>query len=267
MTSHQEDETNENQTEPPEEVIHLPSGRTRVSATYFFIRYLISPVVRLLWRVRVEGRRNVPRRGAVIFASNHLSFIDSIVIPMASPRPVFFMAKASYFTKKGLKGRFIASFMRGLGAIPVERGAGASAMAALDQQRQRLAAGRAIALYPEGTRSKDGRLYKGRTGVAFMALEEGVPVLPIGLIGTDAKMPIGSKRPKLGKKVVVRFGTLLDLSEHGPASSGKARRTATDEIMAAIHELSEQELAGKYNEVPAQGPINKIKQALPHERL
>lgn len=267
MTPHQKNDSNENETAPEPEVAYLPSGSTRVSVTYYFIRYAIAPIFRLLWRVRVEGRKNVPRRGGVIFASNHLSFIDSIVIPMASPRPVFFMAKSSYFTKKGLKGRFIATFMRGLGAIPVERGAGASAMAALDQQRQRLAAGRAIALYPEGTRSKDGRLYKGRTGVAFMALQEDVPVLPIGLIGTDLKMPIGAKRPKFGKKITVRFGSLLDLSEHGPASSGKARRTATDEIMAAIHELSGQELADKYNEVPAQGTINKIKQALPHERL
>lgn len=265
MTSQRNDDQIDAEAEQIPDV-ELSGGADRVSLTYYLIRYLIAPVFRLLWGVRVEGRKNVPRRGGVIFASNHLSFIDSIVIPMASPRPVYFMAKASYFTKKGLKGRFIASLMRGLGAIPVERGAGASAMAALEQQRRRLEAGRAIALYPEGTRSKDGRLYKGRTGVAFMALEEDVPVLPVGLIGTDEAMPIGAKRPKFGKKIVVRFGTLIDLSEHGPASSGKARRSATDDIMSAIHELSGQELAGKYNELPAQGPINKLKQALPHER-
>ncbi len=126
--------------------------------------------------------------------------------------------------------------------------------------------GLAVALYPEGTRSTDGRLYKGRTGVAFLALQTGAKVVPVGVIGTDKAMPVGASMPKIGSKVTIRFGEPLDLAHHGPATSGRARRGATDEIMAAIHALSEQELAGVYNEVPAQGAIEKIKQALPHER-
>ena len=126
--------------------------------------------------------------------------------------------------------------------------------------------GRAVALYPEGTRSLDGRLYKGRTGAAFLALQTGALVVPVGLIGTDKVMPKGAKMPSLKERITVKFGEPLDLSSHGPATSGKARRTATDEIMAAIHALSGQELANQFNEVPAATPIERIKQVLPHER-
>jgi 1-acyl-sn-glycerol-3-phosphate acyltransferase len=174
---------------------------------------------------------------------------------------VHFLAKSSYFESWASR-----QFFSAIGAIPVERGAGQAALDALEQQRRILADGRAVALYPEGTRSLDGRLYKGRTGVAFLALETGAPVVPVGLIGTDAVMPVGARFPTLRQRVTVRFGAPLDLSAHGPASSGRARRTATDEIMAAIHALSGQELAGAYNEVPASHPIERIKQVLPHER-
>lgn len=147
-----------------------------------------------------------------------------------------------------------------------DRGTGTSALDALDQQRRLLTGGRAVALYPEGTRSLDGRLYKGRTGVAFLALQTGAPVVPVGLIGTDKVMPVGAKMPSLRHRITVKFGEPLELGHHGPATSGRARRLATDDIMAAIHALSEQELAGTYNEVPAQTPIERIKQVLPHER-
>jgi 1-acyl-sn-glycerol-3-phosphate acyltransferase len=216
----------------------------------------------MIYRPRIEGRANVPRTGPVIFASNHLSFIDSIAIPVAAPRPVHFLAKSSYFDDWASRQFFTA-----IGAIAVERGAGQAALDALDQQRRILDDGRAVALYPEGTRSLDGRLYKGRTGVAFLALQTGAPVVPVGLIGTDAVMPVGAKFPSLRERITVRFGEPLDLSRHGAATSGRARRLATDEIMAAIHTLSEQELAGVYNEVPAQTPIERIRRALPHERL
>lgn len=229
-------------------------------------RAVITPLARMVYRPRVEGRENVPRSGPVILASNHLSFIDSIAIPVAAPRPVHFLAKASYFEGSGFSGALSRNFFEAIGAIPVRRGAGQAALDALDQQRQLLDDDLAVALYPEGTRSTDGRLYKGRTGVAFLALQTGAPVVPVGLIGTDKVMPKGAKLPSFRERVTVRFGAPLDLSAHGPATSGKARRTATDEIMAAIHALSGQELAGAYNEAPAQGPIEKIKQALPHER-
>jgi 1-acyl-sn-glycerol-3-phosphate acyltransferase len=234
---------------------------TRMGATYALGRFVLAPLARLVYRPRVEGRANVPRTGPVIFASNHLSFIDSIAIPVAAPRPVHFMAKSSYFDTWASRQFFTA-----IGAIAVQRGAGQAALDALDQQRKILDDGRAVALYPEGTRSLDGRLYKGRTGVAFLALQTGAPVVPVGLIGTDASMPVGARMPSMSERITVRFGEPLDLSRHGAATSGRARRGATDEIMAAIHALSGQELAGVYNEVPAQNPIERIKRALPFER-
>jgi 1-acyl-sn-glycerol-3-phosphate acyltransferase len=234
--------------------------------TYRLGRSLISPLARLVYRPRIEGRNLVPLDGPVIFASNHLSFIDSIAIPVAAPRPVHFLAKSSYFEGTGAKGWLSKTFFESIGAIPVRRGAGQAALDALDLQRQLLDEGLAVALYPEGTRSTDGRHYKGRTGVAFLALQTGAPVVPVGLIGTDKVMPVGAKMPTLNERITVKFGAPLNLAPHGPASSGKARRLATDEIMAAIHALSGQELAGAYNEAPAQGTIEKIKQALPHER-
>ena len=233
----------------------------RAGFTYVFGRMIVAPLARIVYRPRIEGKANVPKSGPVIFASNHLSFIDSIAIPVAAPRVVHFLAKSSYFDKPASRWFFTA-----IGAIPVQRGAGQAALDALDQQRALLDEGKAVALYPEGTRSLDGRLYKGRTGVAFLALQAGARVVPVGLIGTDKVMPVGAKKPSFRHRITVRFGEPLDLAHHGPATSGKARRLATDEIMAAIHALSGQELANAYNEVPAQNPIDRIKQVLPHER-
>lgn len=239
----------------------------RLSRFYTVGRLALAPLARLIYRPRVEGRENLPREGSVIFASNHLSFIDSIAIPVAvAPRPVHFLAKSSYFEGTGFAGWATRTLFTAAGAIPVRRGAGQAALDALDQQRQILETGAAVALYPEGTRSLDGRLYKGRTGVAFLALQTGAPVVPVGLIGTDRVMPVGAKFPSLRERVTIRFGKPLTLTHHGPASSGKARRAATDEIMTAIHALSGQELADAYNEAPAQSPIEKIRRALPHER-
>ncbi|NNH05378.1 lysophospholipid acyltransferase family protein [Microbacterium ulmi] len=234
--------------------------------TYTLGRFVIGPVARLVYRPRVEGKANVPPSGPVIFASNHLSFIDSVAIPVAAPRPVHFLAKSSYFDGKGVSGWLSREFFTAIGAIPVQRGAGQAALDALEQQRQLLEAGKAVALYPEGTRSLDGRLYRGRTGVAFLALQTGAPVVPVGLVGTDKVMPVGAKMPSLKHRVTVKFGEPLDLTTHGAADSGKARRLATDDIMAAIHALSGQELAHAYNEAPAHNPLDRIKQVLPHER-
>jgi 1-acyl-sn-glycerol-3-phosphate acyltransferase len=239
---------------------------TRMGFTYFLGRGVITPLARLIYRPHIEGRSLVPKTGPVIFASNHLSFIDSIAIPVAAPRPVHFLAKSSYFDSPGISGWASKQFFSAIGAIPVERGAGQAALDALNQQRRLLEEGRTVALYPEGTRSLDGRLYRGRTGVAFLALQTGAPVVPVGLIGTDDVMPVGAKMPSLSHRITVKFGEPLDLTPHGPATSGRARRLATDDIMAAIHALSGQELANAYNEVPAQSPIERIRQVLPHER-
>lgn len=249
--------------DPPSTDVEAPSPS--MGMTYALGRFIITPLGRLVYRPHVEGRANVPKTGAVIFASNHLSFLDSIAIPVAAPRPVHFLAKSSYFDGKGFSGWLSREFFTAIGAVPVQRGAGQAALDALGQQRRLLEEGKAVALYPEGTRSLDGRLYKGRTGVAFLALETGAPVVPVGLIGTDRVMPVGAKLPSLRERVTVRFGKPIDVSHHGTAESGRARRLATDEIMAAIHALSGQELAGAYNEAPAHG-IERIKQVLPHER-
>lgn len=240
--------------------------RPRASFAYRFGRGLFTPLARFVYRPRVEGRENLPLEGPLIIASNHLSFIDSIVIPVTATRPVLFMAKASYFEGTGIKGRLMAWFFTIVGASPVSRGAGQAAMDALEQQRALLEQGAAIALYPEGTRSLDGRLYRGRTGVAFLALQTGAQVVPVGLTGTNEILPVGAKVPRLRPRATVRFGAPLDLQRHGPASSGRARRAATDELMAAIHALSGQELAGTYNEPPAPSPLERLRQALPHER-
>lgn len=262
MTSEQSPSPDSSDESTPVEGTEEAETPRHAGGIYAFGRAL----ARMIYRPRVEGRDKVPAQGPVIFASNHLSFIDSIAIPVAAPRTVHFLAKSTYFEGSGIKGALMRRFFESIGAIPVQRGAGQAALNALDQQRQLLDQGLAVALYPEGTRSRDGRLYKGRTGVAFLALQTGAPVVPVGLVDTDTVMPQGAKMPSLRKRVTVRFGDPIDVSVHGAATSGRARRLATDEIMTAIHALSGQELAGVFNEPPAQTTIEKIKQVLPYER-
>jgi 1-acyl-sn-glycerol-3-phosphate acyltransferase len=187
-----------------------------------------------------------------------LSFIDSVIITLFAPRPVSFLAKDTYFTSPGIKGFISKTFFTGIGAIPVKRGAGQAAQDALDAGLELLHSGEAFAIYPEGTRSRDGRLYRGKTGVAWLALNAGVPVVPVALKGTDKVQPVGSKgiRPA---KVTIQFGEPLDLRRHGRADSGRARRHATDEVMDAIAALSGQERAGEYNEPPAATFVEKVR--------
>lgn len=236
-------------------------------AVYYLGRTLISLVAKTVFRPTITGRENVPKTGPVILASNHLSFIDSIVIPISAPRPVQFLAKSHYFTGTGFKGWVSRTFFTAIGAVGVERGAGQAAQDALDQGKRILDGGNAFALYPEGTRSLDGRLYRGRTGIAWLALTTGATVVPVGLIGTQEIQPVGTKVPRV-RKVTVKFGEPLDLSHYGAATSGKARRQATDEIMAAIHALTGQELAGVYNEAPPSGTLHKLAdKVFPKERI
>nr|WP_179580743.1 lysophospholipid acyltransferase family protein [Leifsonia psychrotolerans] len=226
----------------------------------------MAPVARLVFRPTITGRENIPKTGPVILASNHLAFVDSLVIPLTAPRRVQFLAKNTYFTGTGLKGWVSRTFFTSIGAVGVERGAGQAAQDALDAGRRILESDSAFAIYPEGTRSLDGRLYKGRTGVAWLALTTGAVVVPVGLIGTQEIQPTGSKGIRV-RKITVNFGTPIDVSVHGSAESGKARRLATDQIMAAIHELSKQELAGVYNEAPPSGTLHKLAdRVFPRER-
>jgi len=225
------------------------SGR-REQVFYSFMHTMVPPLGRAIWRPIVEGKANLPRRGPVILASNHRSFVDSLVIPIVAPRKVVFLAKADYFTGTGLRGALSRAWFRGIGMIPVDRDDTRSALGSLDIALEVLGRGEAFGIYPEGTRSRDGRLYRGRTGVAHLALTSGAPVVPVGLIGTQDLQPVGSRWPRLAK-VTVRFGKPLRFQgRYDGVPLGRARREVTDEIMAAIAELTGQEPAGTYNDRP-----------------
>lgn len=218
---------------------------------YEVLNRVVPPVSKAVWRPHVEGLENVPTSGGVILASNHLSFIDSVVIPVLVPRKVVFIAKKDYFEGPGLKGRFTKVWFESLGMLPVDRDDAQAALDSLDTALEVLGRGEAFGIYPEGTRSRDGRLYRGRTGVAHLALTAGVPVIPVGLQGTQEIQPVGARLPRLAK-VRVRFGAPLDFSSlPGTAPAGRLRREVTDTIMTNIAELSGQSVAGEYNERPA----------------
>src|ERR687885_447950 len=220
---------------------------------YTIARLIVGLIFRVLWRPRVEGLENVPETGPVIIASNHLSFIDSVVIPLAVPRRVRFLAKAEYFTGRGLRGRLTALFFRFTDAVPVGRTGNRDSMRSLESALAVLREGTAFGIYPEGTRSRDGRLYRGRTGVAWLALKSGAPVVPVGLIGTDKVQPIGARFPRV-HRVTVRFGKPVRPEDFADAGSpGLARRRLTDAVMDAIAEMSGQERAPGYNERPGGG--------------
>ena len=214
------------------------------------IHTVVPPVLRVLMRPVVEGLENVPAEGPIILASNHLSFADSVVIPVVAPRKVVFLAKEEYFTAPGLRGRLSNAWFTGMGMVPVSREDTRSALGSLRTAQEVLGRGEALGLYPEGTRSRDGRLYRGRTGVAQLALLSGAPVVPVGLLGTDRLQPVGSRLPRPAK-VTVRFGRpIRPVGEYDGVAPGRARREITDRVMAAIQELSGQEAAGVYNERP-----------------
>ena len=210
---------------------------------YLIARFVLRPAF-LILRPTVTGRENVPRTGAFIIASNHLSFIDSMAIPLMAPRKVGYLAKAEYFTGTGVKGWLTRTLFTALGAMPVERDTHRSAQAALDTAMTVLRAGGGFGIYPEGTRSRDGRLARGKTGVAWLALTAGCPVVPVAVAGTDKIQPIGAPWP-WPHRFSVTFGEPLTFPEYaGKANNGKARREVTDRIMNAIAELSGQEKAG-----------------------
>ncbi len=210
------------------------------------------PVLRAIWRPRVTGLHHVPRTGPVILASNHLSFADSMVIPMVTPRAVVFLAKSDYFTGTGVRGALTRAWFEGLGMLPVDRDDSRAAITSLDTALGVLREGGAFGIYPEGTRSRDGRLYRGRTGIGHLALASGAPIVPVGLRGTERLQPVGSNLPRV-LRVDIAFGKPLRFGpEYSAMPSGRARREITDRVMDAIAELSGQERAGVYNERPAE---------------
>jgi 1-acyl-sn-glycerol-3-phosphate acyltransferase len=217
---------------------------------YEVLRGVLEPAARAVYQPHVEGIANVPKRGAVILASNHLSFVDSVLIPLVAGRPVAFLAKSEYFVGRSPRQRFVGGLLGALGHVPVDRGKGRAALAALDVATEVLGGGGAFGIYPEGTRSLDGRLHRGHTGVAQLTLTTGAPVVPLGIVGTDEMMPKGVRIPRR-KPVTVRFGKPLDFSRYdGLADAPAIRRSVTDEIMYAILELSGQEYVDAYHKRP-----------------
>ncbi|MEU0441067.1 lysophospholipid acyltransferase family protein [Streptomyces sp. NPDC006186] len=214
---------------------------------YYLLKYvLLGPLLKLLFRPRIEGLEHVPATGPAIVAGNHLSFSDHFLMPAVLRRRITFLAKREYFTGPGIKGRLIAAFFRSAGQIPVDRSGREAGQAAIQEGLGVLRKGELLGIYPEGTRSHDGRLYKGKVGVAVMALRAGVPVVPCAMIGTFEAQPPGKVVPRL-HPVVIRFGRPLDFSRYAGMENEKAvLRAVTDEIMYAILSLSEQEYVDQY---------------------
>lgn len=214
---------------------------------YWFLKtVLVGPVLKLLFRPWVQGEEHIPETGGVIFASNHLSFSDSFFLPLVVPRRMTFLAKSDYFTGRGLKGRATATFFKAIGQLPVDRSGGRAGEAALRSGLKILRRGEVLGIYPEGTRSPDGRLYRGRTGVARLALEAGVPVLPVVMVDTDKAQPLGKRIPKI-VRVGVRIGAPLDFARYeGMEDDRFVLRSITDEIMYELLLLSGQEYVDVY---------------------
>ncbi|MEU3353726.1 lysophospholipid acyltransferase family protein [Streptomyces sp. NPDC037389] len=213
---------------------------------YFFKNVVLIPLLRWVFRPKVEGLHHLPQQGAAIIAGNHLSFSDHFLMPTMVKRRIRFLGKMEYFTGRGIKGKLIAAFFRGIGAIPVDRSGKEAAQAALDTGLGVLGGGELLGIYPEGTRSHDGRLYKGKVGVAAMALKSGAPVIPCAMIGTFEAQPTGKLLPRL-VPITIRFGEPLDFSRYEGMEDHRAvLRAVTDEIMYAIWRLSEQEYVDTY---------------------
>ena len=209
-------------------------------------RIFLGPVIKLLFRPWVKGLDNIPAQGAAIIASNHLSFSDSIFMPLMVRRPVVFLAKSEYFTGTGIKGRLTAAFFRLTNQLPMDRSGGAASAASLNAGMEVLNAGGLLGIYPEGTRSPDGRMYRGKVGVARLALQAGVPVIPVAMIGTDKVQPIGKRLPNI-RRIGMIFGEPLDFSQYREQAEDRSvQRTVTDEIMSSLLRLSGQEYVDEY---------------------
>ncbi|PDQ34626.1 MAG: 1-acyl-sn-glycerol-3-phosphate acyltransferase [Candidatus Lumbricidophila eiseniae] len=214
---------------------------------YWIMKHIVAgPLLLALFRPWVRGAENLPTDGPVILASNHLSFIDSIFLPLVVNRPVVFLAKSEYFTGKGIKGWATKIFFIGTGQLPIDRSGGKASEASLETGLRVLREGRVLGIYPEGTRSPDGKLYRGRTGVARMVLEAGVPIVPVAMIGTDEVMPIGTTLPKI-RRIGVVFGEQLDFTRFaGMEGERFVLRAVTDEVVFALAQISGQEYVDLY---------------------
>jgi 1-acyl-sn-glycerol-3-phosphate acyltransferase len=214
---------------------------------YFILKtFVLGPLLRVLFRPWVRGMENIPATGPVILASNHLSFSDSIFLPLQSRRPVVFLAKSEYFTGKGIKGALTRWFFKSTGQLPIDRSGGKASEASLNTGLKVLSQGQVLGIYPEGTRSPDGRLYRGRTGIARMVLESKVPVIPVAMIDTEKVQPIGKRLPRI-RRIGIVVGTPLDFSRFdGMEGDRIVLRAVTDEIMYELRLLSGQEYVDAY---------------------
>jgi 1-acyl-sn-glycerol-3-phosphate acyltransferase len=216
---------------------------------YQVSRALAGPLLHLLWRPEVTGGEHIPRTGGAIVASNHLSVVDSIFLPLILDRPLTFAAKSEYFTGKRPSQLFASAYMRATKQLAVDRDSARAAQDMLDAALRLLQAGELFGVYPEGTRSPDGRLYRGRTGIGWLALASGLPVIPVAMVGTDRVLPPGHTIPEL-HRVGIRIGEPMTFDAYrdkGPAA--RARRAITDDVMKAIRALSGQEYVPMYASV------------------
>ena len=227
-----------------------------MSAAFYWIlkNGLLGPLLWTVFRPWVKGAENLPKTGAGIVVCNHVSFVDSVFLPLVLPRQMSFLAKSDYFTGRGLKGWIVRTFMTAAGQLPIDRTGGRASEDSLNTGLRVISEGRLLGIYPEGTRSPDGRMYRGRTGVARMVLEARVPVIPTAVVGTREVMPLGAKFPRV-RRVGVVVGAPLDFSRfHGMDSDRFVLRAITDEIMYEMNRLSQQE----YVDVYASGIRNKL---------
>ncbi|MBU6212979.1 MAG: 1-acyl-sn-glycerol-3-phosphate acyltransferase [Actinomycetales bacterium] len=209
-------------------------------------RAVVRPLTRLWWP-RVENLGVIPDRGGAVLVSNHLSFCDSIFLPVEVSRQVTFLAKREYFVRPGIIGLLWRWFFTSVGQVPVDRSGGRAAEAAISTGVRVVKSGKLLGIYPEGTRSPDGRLYRGRTGAARIAIEAQVPVIPVAMVNTFWVQPTGQRLPRLGRRIGVRFGQPIDTSRWaGMAAEPAAMRELTEEMMAQLRELSGQEYVDIY---------------------
>jgi 1-acyl-sn-glycerol-3-phosphate acyltransferase len=209
---------------------------------YWVVKGVLTPVLHASFRIRVEGRQHVPKQGPAILACNHRSFLDSIFLPLVVRRRVTFVAKAEYFDDPKT-----AWFFRGVGQIPIRREGGAASERALETAMGVLQSGKVFAIYPEGTRTRDGYMHRGHTGLARLAFRSAAPIVPVGMIGTDEVQPVDAKMPKVGRTVTIRFGEPIDTARYGERVDDRlALRELTDEVMYEICQLSGYEYVDTY---------------------
>jgi 1-acyl-sn-glycerol-3-phosphate acyltransferase len=222
---------------------------------YWVIKAVLTPILRVCYRVRIEGRDHVPKHGPVILAANHRSFMDSLFLPLVIRRRVTFVAKAEYFDSKKT-----AWFFRGVGQIPIRREGGSASERALASATEVLETGGVFGIYPEGTRTRDGYLHRGHTGVARLALRTGAPIVPIGMIGTDEIQATDAKLPRFFRKVTIRFGNPIPLAHYvGRQDERIVLRQITDEVMFEIQELSGYEYVDTYATKKAEDvPVDSV---------